>query len=345
MGGELTIRAASVGEMALFADWADAEGWNPGLFDGGCYRVADGGGFLIGAAGGEDVAIVSAVRYGEVGNDDAIDKIGNDGKVGNDGGFGFLGFYIVRADVRGRGFGLRMWRAAMERLAGCDAIGLDGVADQVDSYAKSGFSFAFLNTRRQLTGGGAPAGLDNGAMPAFDNGDKAAASATMPAGFDDDKAAGHLAIDATMPAGGGVVELSALPFDDVAGYLLPFFPAPRLAFYRAWMNQPGVVALGFLRAGKVAGVGVMRKCRIGRKIAPLFADDDGIADKLLRALAARADVGESLFMDMPDINPAAKSMAHRYQMQDSFTIARMYKGNPPPLPTAKIYAITSPEIG
>ncbi|MGI9337453.1 MAG: GNAT family N-acetyltransferase [Gammaproteobacteria bacterium] len=289
----MTIRAASAADMSLFAEWAEREGWNPGAFDGGCYRVVDDGAFLIGAFGGEDVALVSAVRYGAAG-----------------GGFGFLGFYIVRPDMRGRGFGWQMWRAAISQMASCAVIGLDGVAGQVDSYAKSGFVFAFVNIRREFAGGGA--------LPAAIGKD----------GKDD-----------------GIVSLSALAFDDIAAYLLPFFPAPRPAFYRAWICQPEVITLGYLRGGKLAGVGVMRKCRSGRKVAPLFADDDGIADMLLRALKAHAAGGEPLFMDMPDVNPAAEVMARRYDMRQCFTIARMYKGKTPPLPTGRIYAITSPEIG
>jgi len=35
-------------EIALAADWAAAEGWNPGLNDAACFATVDAAGFLIG---------------------------------------------------------------------------------------------------------------------------------------------------------------------------------------------------------------------------------------------------------------------------------------------------------
>ena len=60
--------------------------------------------------------------------------------------FAFLGFYIVRADLRGRGYGLRIWNAAIAH-AGSRVIGLDGVVAQQDNYRKSGFQLAYANVR------------------------------------------------------------------------------------------------------------------------------------------------------------------------------------------------------
>jgi hypothetical protein len=41
-----------------------------------------------------------------------------------DSSFGFLGFYIVKPEMRGRGYGYQIWQAGMERLEGC-TVGLD----------------------------------------------------------------------------------------------------------------------------------------------------------------------------------------------------------------------------
>ena len=73
--------------------------------------------------------------------------------------FAFLGLYICRPDLRGRGFGLRVWQAALEH-AGNRTIGLDGVPEQQANYARAGFTLAWRNHRYQGTGGGAvPAGI------------------------------------------------------------------------------------------------------------------------------------------------------------------------------------------
>lgn len=120
-------------------DWAGQEGWNPGLRDAASFHAADPGGFLASLHEGEPAAVISLVRYGDA--------------------FAFLGLYICRPDLRGRGYGLRAWNAALE-YAGDRVIGLDGVPDQQANYARSGFDLAWRNARFQGTGGGTrPDGL------------------------------------------------------------------------------------------------------------------------------------------------------------------------------------------
>jgi hypothetical protein len=113
-------------EIALAADWAAAEGWNPGLADAACFDTVDRDGFLIGELDGVPAATISCLNY--------------------DDRFAFLGFYIVRGDLRGRGYGLRIWNAAIAH-AGARTIGLDGVVAQQDNYRKSGFRLAYANIR------------------------------------------------------------------------------------------------------------------------------------------------------------------------------------------------------
>jgi hypothetical protein len=60
--------------------------------------------------------------------------------------FSFLGFYIVRPDLRGRGYGWRIWQAGMAH-AGSRTTGLDGVVAQKGNYRKSGFVLAHRNIR------------------------------------------------------------------------------------------------------------------------------------------------------------------------------------------------------
>jgi len=113
-------------EIAIAADWAAVEGWNPGVADAACFATVDPEGFLIGELDGAPAATVSCVNY--------------------DARFAFLGFYIVREDVRGRGYGLRIWNAAIAH-AGARVIGLDGVVAQQENYKKSGFALAYANVR------------------------------------------------------------------------------------------------------------------------------------------------------------------------------------------------------
>jgi len=113
-------------ELDTVVSWAAAEGWNPGLADANCFYATDPTGFLIGVLGGEPIAAISAVKYGNA--------------------FGFIGFYIVKPGFRGRGYGWQIWQAAMATLAGRN-VGLDGVFAQQDNYVKSGFQLAYRNIR------------------------------------------------------------------------------------------------------------------------------------------------------------------------------------------------------
>jgi GNAT superfamily N-acetyltransferase len=124
--GDLRIRAMRPDEIAIAADWAAAEGWNPGLADAACFATVDPAGFFIGELDGAPAVTFSCVNY--------------------DDSFAFLGFYIVRPDLRGRGYGLRIWNAAIAH-AGPRVVGLDGVVAQQENYRKSGFALAYANVR------------------------------------------------------------------------------------------------------------------------------------------------------------------------------------------------------
>jgi len=124
----LHIRAMQPHELGLGIDWAAQEGWNPGLHDVESFYAADPKGFLLAEYGDEPVGMISAVCYGET--------------------FGFIGFYLVRPAFRGKGFGLALWNAAIERLSG-RLVGLDGVVAQQANYRKSGFVLAYKNVRMQ----------------------------------------------------------------------------------------------------------------------------------------------------------------------------------------------------
>ncbi len=120
------VRVMSRAELDLAVDWARAEGWNPGLQDAGAFHAVDPAGFLVGLLDGRPVASLSVVRYPA--------------------SFGFLGFYIVRPEARGRGYGWRLWQVGLRHLEGC-TVGLDGVVAQQENYRKSGFALSHRNIR------------------------------------------------------------------------------------------------------------------------------------------------------------------------------------------------------
>jgi len=219
--------------------------------------------------------------------------------------FGFLGLYITPPGRRGQGHGWRLWQAAIAHL-GARNIGLDGVLAQQDNYRKSGFRLAHRNVRYQGTGSDAAAAV---------------------------------------PAGVRLAELSALPLAQLAEYDRRFFPAPREAFLRQWIAPPGGAALGLLRDGDLCGYGVLRRCRSGGKIGPLFADTPEDAAALFGALRQRAGSGCTLFLDVPEPNADALALVREAGWLMVFETARMYTGAAPEIGLARTYGITSFELG
>lgn len=147
------------------------------------------------------------------------------------------------------------------------------------------------------------------------------------------------------PTNPAIVPLSTLPFAELDAYDQALFAENRTAFLRCWIEQPASIALGILQAGKLAGYAVLRKCRSGYKIGPLFANSAALAEQLFLALNASAPAGAELFLDTPALNPAAVALAQRYGMQVSFETARMYLGTPPNLPIERVFGVTSFELG
>ena len=104
------------------------------------------------------------------------------------------------------------------------------------------------------------------------------------------------------------------------------------------------MALAAVRDGAPAGLGVVRPCREGAKIGPLFADDEPTARALFAALAARAPA-TPLFLDVPEPHAAAAAMAREAGMEPAFETARMYTGAAPPIPVGRVFGVTSFELG
>ena len=120
------ISAMSQDELSTAINWAREEGWNPGIHDAAAFYQADPTGFLAGKYNNQIIATISAVKYGS--------------------NFGFIGLYIVKEEFRGKGFGFKLWQAAIASLS-IRNIGLDGVLAQQYNYKKSGFRLAHRNIR------------------------------------------------------------------------------------------------------------------------------------------------------------------------------------------------------
>lgn len=285
---DLTIRNMTRPEVDELVAWAAAEGWNPGLHDADAFWATD------------SEAYIAAEKEGELIGGGAITSYGGD--------YGFMGFFIVKPEHRGHGYGNTLWHARrdrlLRRLRPGASIGMDGVFDMQAYYAKGGFEFSHRNMRFRLD---------------------------VPSEF-------------AASGGGYVVELDRVPFGALADYDRTCFPAPRAAFLEKWIAQPDAKALGVFNDGTLEGYGVARRCGDGHKIGPLFANDTHTAEALFAELIAFA-AGGPVFLDAPENNPAAMALVERHGMQEVFGCARMYLGDKPDLDETRVFGATTFELG
>ena len=143
----------------------------------------------------------------------------------------------------------------------------------------------------------------------------------------------------------GPIDARAFPFDRLCAYDRRAFPAARSAFLRAWIDQPGAIALASADGGTIRGYGVVRPCREGFKIGPLFADTPAVADALYRGLASRVPQDSPVFLDVPEPNAAAMALTARYGMRRVFETARMYTGDAPSIDLDRVFGVTTFELG
>ena len=235
----------------------------------------------------------------------AGELIGGGSIVAYGGRFGFMGFFIIRPDHRGQGLGRQLWFHRRDRLiARLQAPAVIGM-DGVFDMQDFYAQGGFVLSHRDLR-------------------------------FEGVGAAARQADD--------LVDLASVPFSEVARYDAAHFPAPREQFLKAWISQPGGRALGVVRNDSLRGYGVIRPCRSGFKIGPLFAADGETAEALFRGLADRGP-GAPVFLDVPEINPAAMALAQRHGLREVFGCARMYYGPAPAEPYDEIFGVTTFELG
>ncbi|AFY62003.1 GNAT family N-acetyltransferase [Synechococcus sp. PCC 6312] len=180
------VRQMQPEEIQLAVGWAAAEGWNPGQFDATTFYNTDPAGFFIGELDGEPIACISGVTYGQ--------------------SYGFVGFYIVKPEFRGQGYGLQTWNGAITYLKSQSGriFGLDGVVEQQHNYERSGFRLAHRNSRFQ--------------GQFFEN----------------------FAVDPHL------VAIQDVAWEELLAFDRQFFPAERGKFLQAWFQQPQTLSYAYV---------------------------------------------------------------------------------------------------
>ena len=277
----------SFDELNTAIEWAADEGWNPGLNDADFFWNTDPEGFVKVELNGEMIGSGSIVSY--------------------NGEFGFMGFFILKPEYRGRGIGSKFWYyrrdKLLKRLKPNAAIGMDGVFDMQSFYAKGGFKFSHRNIRME--------------------------------GFN---------IQSDMQSDIQLFEVSEFSDEELLKFDRGHFGFDRNKFIIPWLKSDKHYTLGTRKDGRLAGIGTVRKCRKGFKIGPLFADVPEIAEQIFIGLLNKVN-GDYVYLDVPEINIDAMSLAQKYNMSECFGCARMYFGEAPMLPHKNIYGVTTFELG
>lgn len=282
----ITIRNMTRSELDTAVDWARQEGWNPGLHDAEIFWQTDPEGFIALEANGEMIGSGSIVSY--------------------DGKFGFMGFFIVRPEMRAQGLGRQLWferrNRLLARLEPAAALGMDGVFNMQDFYASGGF-VASHRDLKMLTAGQK---------------------------LDYDESC--------------VSKIEESDFAEIAKIDNRCFGFSRITFLKNWLTMPDSFSFKYRKDEEYLGFGTIRRCHSGWKIGPLFASNPVVADQIFRALNTVA-AGDPIILCVPEKNQAALDMAAKYKMTEGAGCARMYHGKFPNLPYNEIYGVTSYELG
>lgn len=139
-------------------------------------------------------------------------------------------------------------------------------------------------------------------------------------------------------------DLHTISFPIIQSYDTSVFGCERTAFLEKWIAMPNAFGLAILEHGtSMQGYGLIRECKKGWKIGPLFADNAEIATALFEGLCSK--VAESISIDIPEINVDAIALAQQFGLKKSFETARMYTSQPPKQRLEKVFGVTTFELG
>ncbi len=285
----MKIKTLDKPDLMTVLDWAAREGWNPGLDDVDAFFLADATGYHGVFDGDELVSCVSVVKHDPL--------------------FAFLGLYLCRPDYRGKGYGWQAWQAGMASAEG--TVGLDGVVEQQDNYQRSGFEFAWTNSRY------------HGML----------SSADVSEGTGDWK----------------VCRASTLTAASLAAFDQAVTGINRPAFATGWYSDSTTRQTYVIQSGgRISAVGTIRQCQEGYKVGPLFCPDEPRARSLLAEMLTAlppVEGGHDIYLDVPLNHPAAVSFVDSLGMKPVFETARMYRGTPPSAQHSMVFGLTTLELG
>ena len=141
-----------------------------------------------------------------------------------------------------------------------------------------------------------------------------------------------------------LIPLTDVPFQRLVDFDATFFSVKREAFLASWITRPGVISLGVLQDGHLAGYGVLRQACDGFRVGPLYAIHPSHAYRLYNALKAYGGQGP-VYIDVPLANSHAETFMETFELTPGERWISLYKGDPPARPMSGLYGVTALELG
>ena len=295
MDNHLSIKPLCDADIDFVTEISRKEGFAPGVGDLGIYQNTDNQGLWVGWLNDIPIGCIAGVRY----NDN----------------YGFLGLFLVIEKYRGRGFGLQLWKKALNHLSDLPCIGLEAAPERISDYSKWGFTISSRTIRWQWFGNGEL--LDE----SFSNNDLN---------------------DFIFLEGSSIPSNAVEKFDEKRE------TTPRPHFLSDWLNHPaGKVIAVIDKENRCHGFGRIRPCLLqsgdGWRIGPLMADDPNLLKILLKKLI---DSHPGLIIiDAPGLNKAASDLFIELGFKSVSETFRMYRGYQPPVSMKDVYGLACLELG
>ena len=296
MNKNFSIRLISNNEIEKVTDWAKLEGFAPGFDDISIYKNTDKQGIWVGCLDNEPIGSIACVKYNS--------------------SYGFIGLFIVKKQFRNHGYGIKLWKHALNYLRDIDCIGLEAAPARLNDYQKWGFEKSSITNRWKLYG--------------FSNLPKKNFYKDTYHNFK-------------------VVPGSQITSEAVLNYDSQREPSPRPHFLNDWLkNSFGTVSALIDDNGMCHGFGRIRPCILqnnekGLRIGPLLADTPPLAEILIRELVKGSE--SEILLDCPGLNPYANYLLSNLGFEEISKTYRMYKGVQPPFPMNQVYGLACLELG
>ena len=292
----LKIRPFQRADIPLVTHWSRKEGFAPGAGDVGIYRHTDRQGLWIGTLSNKPIGCIAGVRYND--------------------SYGFIGLFIVIPEQRGNGYGVELWRHAIDHLSDIPCVGLEAALDRVKDYSTWGFNPSSTTTRWQWVGDG--------------------------------DLVGNCSYSEELVSNLRILQDDQIPSIVIQSYDAKREPSPRPHFLADWLQHPAGTVLALVdQNGLCHGFGRIRPCLLsigeGWRIGPLLADSPQLAEYLLRLLVKRHK--GVVLIDTPGLNEHANPLLEKIGFTNVSQTLRMYKGNQPPISMQDVFGLACLELG